>query len=227
MPTRICVALLNDFDIVVNGLAEMLAPFEDIEIADISVGDVQIDHHVHVALFDTYGRHGMPWTELDEVVADSRAEHVAIFTFAFAEDIISEALERGVSGFLWKGVSGERLAASIRRIAAGEIVVDAAPHPHKTVPDGQQWPFADVGLSARESEVLALIAEGLTNPAIAEALYISRETVKSHVKQVLRKLGVSSRIEAAAVALRDQSFARQVRRLSRRNAAEERRQLVG
>jgi DNA-binding NarL/FixJ family response regulator len=227
VPTRICVALLNDFDIVVNGLAEMLAPFEDIEIADISVGDVHIDHHVHVALYDTYGRHGMPWTELDEVVADSRAEHVAIFTFAFAEDIISEALERGVSGFLWKGVSAERLAESIRRIAAGEIVVDAAPHPRKTVPDGQRWPFADVGLSARESEVLALIAEGLTNPAIAEALYISRETVKSHVKQVLRKLGVSSRIEAASVALRDQSFARQVRRLSRRNAAEERRQLVG
>lgn len=227
MTKRICVALLNDFDIVVSGLAEMLAPFNDIEITDTSVGNVHLDHHVHVALYDTYGRHGMPWTELDEVIADSRAEHVAIFTFAFAEDIVAEALERGVSGYLWKGVSGERLAESIRRIAAGETVVDGPPHPHRVVADGQRWPFADVGLSARESEVLALIAEGLTNPAIAEALYISRETVKSHVKHVLRKMGVSSRIEAAAIALRDPSFARQLRRLSRRNAAEDRRQLVG
>jgi DNA-binding NarL/FixJ family response regulator len=75
--------------------------------------------------------------------------------------------------------------------------------------------------------VLALMAEGLSNPAIAEALYISRETVKSHVKQVLRKLGVSSRVGAATLAISDPSFKRQLRQLSRRNAVEDQRQLTG
>ncbi|MCU1368518.1 MAG: response regulator transcription factor [Ilumatobacteraceae bacterium] len=219
MPTPITVALMNDFDIVVRGLAEMLAPFPDIAVVDTSVGDVHLDRHVQVALYDTYGRHGMPWTELDEVIADARADHVAIFTFTFADSVVAEALRRGVSGYLWKGVMGRHLAESIRRIAAGEIVVDETTH--TPAPTRQDWPFSSVGLSARESEVLALIAEGLTNPAIAEALYISRETVKSHVKQILRKLEVTSRFAAATMAMSDPSFARQLRRLSRRNDAEE------
>lgn len=214
----ITVALLNDFDIVVNGLAEMLAPFEDIVVADTSVGNIQIDRHVDVALFDTFGRHGMPWNELDEVVADSRADHLVLFTFTFVDEIVAEALDRGVSGYLWKGSPAGHLAAALRQVVAGEIVVDQAPHPTMRG-DGYQWPFAEYGLSARESEVLALVAEGLTNPAIAEALYISKETVKSHVRQILNKLGVSSRIEAATMAVSNRSFARQLRQLSRREAA--------
>jgi DNA-binding NarL/FixJ family response regulator len=220
------VALLNDFDIVVNGLAEMLAPFDDIVVVDTCVGDVDLDQRVTVALFDTYGRHGLPWLELDEVIADAQAEHVAVFTFAIPDTIVAEALARGVSGCLWKGSTGADLAESLRRISRGETVVDRA-HARVANVGEYRYPFDSSGLSARESEVLALMAEGLSNPAIAEALYISRETVKSHVKHVLRKLGVGSRIEAATLAIADASFGRQLRELRRRNEADESRQLVG
>jgi DNA-binding NarL/FixJ family response regulator len=218
---------MNDFDIVVNGLAEMLAPYPDIAVIDTCVGDVHLDRHVRIALYDTYGRHGIPWTELDAVVADRRADHLAVFTFAFPDQVVHEAVSRGISGYLWKGSSADQLAASLRRIDAGEVVVDSSPHSRFDAQHQYRWPFSESGLSARESEVLALMAEGLNNPAIADALYISRETVKSHVKQVLRKLGVSSRVEAATVAVRDASFKRQLRELSRRNAAEDQRQLTG
>ena len=215
MSGPVTVALLNDFDIVVNGLAEMLSPFDDLAVVEMSVGNVHIDRHVNVALYDTFGRRGMPWSELDDVVASARADHIVVFTFTFVGEVIAEALERGVSGYLWKGTSAEQLAESIRRVAAGETVVDRAPYPVMRE-GGYRWPFAEYGLSARESEVLALMTEGLTNPAIAEALYVSRETVKSHVKQVLKKLGVSSRVEAATMAVSDPSFARQLRRMSER-----------
>lgn len=224
---RISVALMNDFDIVVNGLAEMLAPYDDIEVVDTCVGDVHLDRHVRIALYDTYGRHGIPWSEFEDVVADARADHLAVFTFAFPDGVVQDAISRGISGYLWKGTSADQLAASLRRIDAGEVVVDPPPHHRVTQVNHYRWPFSEAGLSARESEVLALIAEGLSNPAIAEALYISRETVKSHVKQVLRKLGVSSRVEAATRAISDPSFKRQLRLLSRRNAAEDQRQLTG
>ena len=224
---RITVALMNDFDIVVNGLAEMLAPYEDIEVVDTCVGDVDLDRHVRIALYDTYGRHGIPWAEFEDVVADSRADHLAVFTFAFPDGVVHDAVSRGISGYLWKGTPADQLAESLRRIDAGEIVVDPPPH-HRVTPENHyRWPFSEVGLSARESEVLALMAEGLSNPAIAGALYISRETVKSHVKQVLRKLDVSSRVEAATLAISDPSFKRQLRQLSRRNAADGLRQLTG
>lgn len=218
---------MNDFDIVVSGLAEMLAPYPDIRVIDTCVGDVHLDRHVRIALYDTYGRHGIPWTELDEVVADKRADHLAVFTFAFPDNEVREAVSRGVSGYLWKGASADQLVDSLRRIDAGEVVVDAQPHHRLTDESHYRWPFSEAGLSARESEVLALMAEGLNNPAIANALYISRETVKSHVKQVLRKLGVTSRVEAATVAISDPSFKRQLRQLARRNAAEDERQLTG
>ncbi|MGD9755506.1 MAG: response regulator transcription factor, partial [Acidimicrobiia bacterium] len=87
--------------------------------------------------------------------------------------------------------------------------------------DGYRWPFDANGLSVRESEVLALLAEGLSNREIGEALYIGRETVKSHVAQILAKLGVRSRGEAAAMALRNEAFVRQLRALRQDRDAEE------
>jgi two-component system NarL family response regulator len=67
---------------------------------------------------------------------------------------------------------------------------------------GDGWPGADLGLTAREGEVLGYLAKGMDNRAIAQALYISEGTVKSHVKAILRKLGAKDRTQAASIALR-------------------------
>ena len=70
------------------------------------------------------------------------------------------------------------------------------------------WPGRDRGLSRRESEILALLVQGLSNRQIADALYLSSETVKTHVRGLYRKLGVNNRVKAAAAALADPDFRR-------------------
>ncbi len=208
------VALLNDYDIVVAGLLAMLEPFEQVRVVDISVGDVTIDSPADVALYDTYGRRGIPWPEVAELIEEPRAKHVAIFTFAASQQVALDALRRGVDGFLWKGLSPRELVDAIIDIANGERVVRLGAEGGRPTVEGQRWPFDQLGLTARESEVVALLAEGLTNRQIADALFVGPETVKTHIRHVFRKLGVHTRSEATAVALRDPSFARRVRRLS-------------
>jgi DNA-binding NarL/FixJ family response regulator len=212
---RVRIAVMNDFDIIVRGLGDMLSRYDDLQIVDLLVGEHEFDHAVDVALYDSYGRQGMPWDELAAVVADPRAAHVAVFTFAFSDELVQRALDIGVHGYLWKGSSADELAAALRRVAAGETVVHG-PSQTQHGEDGYRWPFDLSGLSVRESEVLALLAEGLTNREIAEALYIGRETVKTHVAEVLRKLRVRSRTEAAGLALRHEAFARRLRQLQAR-----------
>ena len=86
-------------------------------------------------------------------------------------------------------------------------MVVSTPENHARQPDrSSRWPFDDHGLSARESEVLALLSEGLSNQQIADALYLNVETVRSHLKQVYSKLGVHTRTQATARALRDPAF---------------------
>lgn len=208
------VALLNDYDIVVAGLSAMLAPFDEVTVVDTKVGDVSIDEPADVALYDTFGRRGIPWSDIAELVEEPLAKHVAIFTFAAAQQVALDALRRGVDGFLWKGLPPSELVSAIVDIAAGERVVRLGVEGGRLRSEGQRWPFDDVGLTARESEVLALLAEGLTNRQIADSLFVGPETVKTHIRHVFRKLGVHTRSEATAVALRDSSFARRARRLS-------------
>ena len=200
------IALLNDYDIVVNGLAALLQPFPDLQVVELHVGDVDIESPVDVALFDTYGRVGMPWDQLTELVECPRVRHAAVFTFDFGNALVERARNIGVHGYLWKGLSPDGLVESIRRIAGGEVVV-STPENHARQPDrSYRWPFDDHGLSARESEVLALLSEGLSNQQIADALYLNVETVRSHLKQVYSKLGVHTRTQATAKALRDPAF---------------------
>jgi len=79
----------------------------------------------------------------------------------------------------------------------GQIALRAA-----AMSAGREWPGAQLGLTQRESEVLTELVKGLDNKAIGRALYISEDTVKSHVKAILRKLGVKDRSQAVALALR-------------------------
>jgi DNA-binding NarL/FixJ family response regulator len=203
------VALLNDFDLIVTGLTKMLEPFGQIQIVDDAVGRATSDGTaVDVVLYDTYGRRGMPWPEVQALVDEPAVRHVAVFTFAFVGDVIDEAVRRGVDGYLWKGLAPSTLVDQLVRIAGGERVVSQLYGYSRSAGAGYRWPFDDVGLTARESEVLALVSEGLPNRDIAEALFVAPETVKTHVRSIFRKLDVRTRAQATARALRDTAFSR-------------------
>jgi two-component system nitrate/nitrite response regulator NarL len=131
---------------------------------------------------------------------------IAMLTTSSNEQDLVEALRSGAQGYLIKDMEPDDLVVALRDIVAGKTVVapDLAPVLAKVV-QGESVaardpsPFSD--LTPRESEILGLLAEGQSNKAIARNLGISDGTVKLHVKAILRKLGVHSRVEAAVIAV--------------------------
>ena len=130
---------------------------------------------------------------------------VAMLTVSEDAQDLQDALRGGASGYLLKTMDGEELFAAIRRIAAGEAVVS----PELTgklvsaLREGTaaaQEPDPLALLSAREVDVLREIARGASNKEIARTLFIAETTVKIHVQRILRKLGLSSRVQAAVFA---------------------------
>ncbi|UYB38197.1 response regulator transcription factor [Streptomyces sp. Je 1-4] len=132
---------------------------------------------------------------------------VLVLTTFDLDEYVYEALRAGASGFLLKDASAEELAHAVRVVAAGEALL--APNLTKRliaefsrVTSSPRAPFKDrVGdLTERETEVLSLIAQGLTNGEIAQRLVLAEQTVKSHVGRILGKLGLRDRTQAAVFA---------------------------
>ncbi len=136
---------------------------------------------------------------------------VVFFTVYDDEQYLFEALRLGASGYLLKRTTGPELADNLDRVMAGEVTIDPSIAGRVAVSaarlqSGEYWPGAHRGLTQRESEVLGLMVRGLSNKAIALALCIGAETVKSHSRSVYRKLEVPDRARAVAVALREGIF---------------------
>ena len=206
------VALLNDYDLVVDGLAGMHAPFDDIEVVQKAVGEMELDEPVDVALFDTYGRAtACRGTTCGPLVASEGARHVALFTFTLGPELVRRALGEGLSACLWKGMARGELAdtcGASPRASRSSPARDRGP----VRPTATGGPSRSCG-SRPARAVLALLAEGMTNRAIAEAMGLGRETVKSHVREVFLKLGVHTRSEATNRVLRDPAFSHRPRHL--------------
>ena len=131
---------------------------------------------------------------------------IAMLTTSSNEHDLVDALRSGAQGYLIKDMEPDDLVVALRDIVAGKTVVapDLAPVLARVVqgeniPAQETSPFSE--LTPRESEILSLLAEGQSNKAIARNLGISDGTVKLHVKAILRKLGVHSRVEAAVMAV--------------------------
>jgi NarL family two-component system response regulator LiaR len=127
-------------------------------------------------------------------------EVIALTSFQ-EEDLIEKALQAGAISYLLKNVSADALADAIRQAHAGHSTLAPEATEALVRATRQRAGRPDYGLTERESEVLSLLVEGLSNAEIAERLVISVATVKFHVRGILSKLGVSSRTEAVSLAL--------------------------
>ncbi len=204
-PLPVTVALVNDYDLVVAGLSTMLRPYRDrIRVVDRAV-DRAPAQPVDVSLFDTYGVADGQLGRLRELVEDPHAGSVVVFSFSSNPELVREALNAGASGFVSKTVNARQLAESVISVAGGHrVVLTPAPHRHRD--NGLRWPGRERELSARDSELLVLLRHGYTNREIGERLYLSENTVKTHLRRLFAKLGVSNRTQAAMMITEDADF---------------------
>ena len=196
---RLRVAVMNDYDLVVQGLRRMLEPFADrIEVVELDCR-LPVQEEVDVLLYDTYSREQVTGPVL-EVLERCRAR-VLLYTWHLDPHTVASCLRAGAAGCVSKSVGAEDLVGALEKAATGSVVVSPDPGPDAAVSSGD-WPGRDVGLTARESELLALIAQGLTNVEVAERAYISVNSLKTHIRSVYRKIGAERRSQALLWATR-------------------------
>jgi NarL family two-component system response regulator LiaR len=204
--TRIRVVIVDDHVLVRSGIEVVLGMFDDIELVG-QAGDgeeaVRLCDELRpdVVLMDLVmpGTSGVEATR--RIVASWPETRVVALTSFTDEDMIGETLRAGAIGYLMKNVSADQLAAAVRSAHAGRstLAPEAADALVRAV---SAPPAGGDSLTTREQQVLKLMADGLTNADIAERLVIGVATVKTHVSSVMSKLGVSTRTEATATAIR-------------------------
>ncbi|MCL5256898.1 MAG: response regulator transcription factor [Chloroflexi bacterium] len=204
--SSIRVMIVDDHAVVRSGLGAFLLAFEDLELvgeASSGAEAVRVCREVRpdVVLMDLV----MP--EMDGASATRairqecpQVQVIALTSFP-EEELVQRALQSGAISYLLKNVSAEELAAAVRAAKLGRSTL-APEAAQALVHAAAQGPTPGHDLTEREREVLQYMVEGLGNAEIAERLVVSQSTIKFHVSSILSKLGVSSRTEAVALALK-------------------------
>ena len=208
---RIRLAVINDFEVIVAGVAQMLRPYADrVDVVELDVNR-PVSQAVDIALIDSFA-HGEAHSEdLRAVLDNPLARAVVMFTWNMNPRLIEIALARGLRGYLSKHLSGAEVFDAISRVHAGEVVV-AGHHTTRARRAVGDWPGREYDLTEREAEVLVLLTAGLSNPEIARKLFVSINSVKTHVRNLYRKIDVDTRTKAALWGI-DHGFQREHRRI--------------
>lgn len=209
------VLVVDDEELVRTGLRLILEAEPDLTVVGTASDGASAVTAVHrfrpdVVVMDIRmpGIDGLAATRSILGGPDPASCKVVVLTTFDVDEHVYEALRAGASGFLLKDVPADQLVHAIRVAAAGEALLApsvtrrliAAFTRHAPARAGASTQLA--GLTAREVEVLTLLAEGLSNAEIADRLVVGEATVKTHVARVLTKLGVRDRVQAVIVAFR-------------------------
>jgi DNA-binding NarL/FixJ family response regulator len=207
-PIRIVVA--DDHQVIRAGFAELLGTQPDFSVIATACDGAEAvrvcqELGPDVVLMDVRmpGMDGIEATR--QVSAAPNGPRILILTTFDLDEYVYDALRAGASGFLLKDVTAERLFDAVRVIAAGEALLAPAVTRRLISEFALMRPKAEIPaalavLTTRETEVLRLVAEGLSNPEIAARLVVTEETVKTHVSHVLTKLALRDRTQAVITA---------------------------
>ncbi|WP_228760053.1 response regulator transcription factor [Pseudactinotalea sp. HY158] len=243
------VAIVNDYEIVVRGVAAMLRPYRDrVRIVHldlptgtggplVAAGTAGVPGPAETAdltLYDTFGGHQGDVARVRALAADPRAGRIVVYSWNLDPVLVSTAMKNGACGYISKGLPAARLVAALEAVRSEHAGSSEVPghtalskhtgHAERTghaglpghtgrmrprppqppgapgartarIVDGD-WPGRGDGLTQREAEVLALIAEGLTNAQIAQRLHVTPNSVKSFIRSCYRRIGATSRAGA-------------------------------
>jgi NarL family two-component system response regulator LiaR len=222
------VLIADDHAVVRQGLRTFLELQDDMEVvADVADGEAAVqaarDHAPDVVVMDLVMPHMDGVEATRRIVAERPATRVVALTSFLDDDKVLPAMRAGAAGYLLKDVGPPDLVRAIRTVHDGqallhpavaarllEEVAQTAPRPPAAAPPAREpsptppdTSPAGASLTPREREVLALLARGLANKAIAHELGIAEKTAKIHVSRILHKLGVADRTQAALHAVRE------------------------
>jgi DNA-binding NarL/FixJ family response regulator len=191
----ITVALVDDYDVVLRGVANMFEQDRDrVLVAELDSNE-PVDDVVDIVLYDSFAQPESDQHEISVLVGHPRARRVVIYTWNFRPDLIDGARRQGVHGYLSKTLPAAELVTALEAVHAGEeIISDPPPRARSAV--GLEWPGRGEGLTDRESEILALITQGKSNAEVADLTYLSPNTIKSYIRVIYRKINVASRTQA-------------------------------
>jgi DNA-binding NarL/FixJ family response regulator len=196
------VLVADDHPVVRGGIVALLAAADDIEVVGEAVDGLDAVEKAlalepQLVLMDLR----MPRLDGDEATARILAANpgirVVVLTTYESDASILTAIEAGASGYLLKAAPQEEILAGLRSVARGEVAL--APSIAALLVRRVKTPV--ITLSARETEVLGLVAQGLSNPAIAKRLYLGEATVKTHLLHAFEKLDVNDRTRAVTKAM--------------------------
>ena len=218
MPTSVIrLVMADDHEMVLHGVKAMLSHFtDDVEVVGMATNLVDAlalvtKERPDVLLCDI--RLGKD-SGLDLCLQAKSLEpsvHVVFLTVYEDEQYLYQALRVDASGYVLKRVDGGELVGHLRRVMDGDVVIDPTlagriAMSAAKLNAGEFWPGARLGLTQRESEVLSLLVANHSNKGIAGKLVVSEDTIKTHIRGLYRKLGVSERGGAIAAALREGLF---------------------
>lgn len=189
------VALVNDYEVVAQGLLGMLRAYPDaVRVVEVDLRD-NVGQPVDITLYDTFAATQGDGEDVRRLVMNPLAGKVVVYSWNLDPALVSAALANGATAYIPKSMTAGHLVSALQAVHRGELTSLGAAEGSGRVIRGD-WPGREEGLTPREAEVLALITQGLPNAEIAERTRLSINSVKTFIRSCYRRIGATNRSQA-------------------------------